>query len=313
MAERNPIETLASISDAPQQPDSQFAARLFDDLLADLASENLDEVDGAQVVELRSIDAPQTANVPAMDLLTGANERTKNMTRNRIVGGVLAIAAAVVVIVGVVVATDDDDDVETAQTGATSSAPPTTPSETLFGNAQALSVADAYFAANSAGDFDALQALFVTDPAFTGQFGIAHDEPLFAWNVAQGTTVSPPECAAVDGATEETMTVTCRAFNHDALVQAVDGPPVPIQLTLTITPEGIVEENGSFGQPDFKTVSDPFDGWMRENHSEDAGVVGFGRWATIEEAEQNGVLTAQYAAEWASYLKANGCEYNDGC
>jgi hypothetical protein len=314
MAERNPIETLAGISDAPQQPDPEFAARLLDDLLIDLVSEQIDRVGEVAAVELRVIDAPQTAHVPAIDLLTGANERTENMTRNRLVGGVLALAATIALIVGGVLLIDDDnDDVETAQPAVTTSAPPTTPSESVFGSAEALEIANVYFAANSAGDFAALRALFVPDAAFTGPFGIAVDESLFAWNAVQGTTVSPPDCTAVDGAVRGTMTVSCRAFNHDALVQAVDGPPVPIQLTLTITPEGIVEESGSFGQPNFKTVGDPFDGWMRETHSEDAGVVGFGRWATIEEAEQNGILTVQYAAEWAAYLEANGCEYDDDC
>jgi hypothetical protein len=182
-----------------------------------------------------------------------------------------------------------------------------------FSSEDALSVADDYFAANSAGDFAALQDLFVIDPAFTGQFGIADDEQLFAWNVAQGTTVSQPECAAVDGAAEETMTVTCQAFNQDVLVQAVDGPPVPIRLTLTITSEGIVEENGFFGQPDFNTVGEPFDDWMKENHPDDNDTIGFGNWTSIEEAEQNGTLTAQYATEWATYLQANSCAYHDGC
>jgi|GEM_PF-1611041 len=314
MAERHPIEALAGISDAPQQPDPQFAARLLDDLLIDLVSEQIDRVGEVAAVELRVIDAPQNAHVPAIDLLTGANERTENMTRNRLVGGVLALAAAIALIAaGVLLIDDDNDDVETAQeTGATSTPPPTS-SAPVFGTAKALSVADAYFAANSAGDFAALRALFVRDAAFTGPFAIAEDENLFAWNAVQGTTVSPPDCTAVDGAVQGTMTVSCRAFNHDAAVQAVDGPPVPIQLTLTITPEGIVEESGSFGQPNFKTVGDPFDDWMKENHPEDADAVGFGNWTSLEDAVQNGVLFAQYAAEWGAYLEANGCEYNDGC
>jgi hypothetical protein len=202
----------------------------------------------------------------------------------------------------------------TATTAApTTTAPPTTTAAEDFSSEDALGVADAYFAANGAGDFDALRALFVADPAFTGQFGIADDEQLFAWNVAQGSTVSPPECAAVDGAVEETMTVNCTTFNHDVLVQAVDGPPVPIRLTLTITSEGIVEENGSFGQPDFNTVGEPFDDWMNENHPDEVDAIGFGNWTTIEEAEQNGTLTAQYATEWATYLQANSCAYNQGC
>ena len=188
-----------------------------------------------------------------------------------------------------------------------------TPEPTVFGAESSMAVADAYFAANSAGDFEALQALFVADPAFTGPFGIAEDEQLFAYNVAQGTTISPPKCTAVDGAVEGTMIVTCQAFNHDALVQAVDGPSVPIRLTLTITPEGIDEENGSFGQPDFNAVGEPFDDWMKVNHPDEAAAIEFGNWNTIEEAERSGTAIAVYATEWASYLEANGCTFDDGC
>lgn len=180
-----------------------------------------------------------------------------------------------------------------------------------FSSEDALAVADEYFAANSAGDFEALQALFAAEPAFTGSFGIAEDEQLFAWNAAQGTTVSPPECTVANGSTDQTMIVTCQAFNHDAPTQAAGGPPVPIRLTLTISPDGIVEENGSFGQPDFLTVNQPFDAWMTANHPDDRDKIGFANWTSIEEAEQNGTLTARYATEWADYLEANGCAYDD--
>jgi hypothetical protein len=182
-----------------------------------------------------------------------------------------------------------------------------------FSSEDALAVTDDYFETNSAGDFAALRALFVADPGFSGKFGLAQDEQLFAWNVAQGTTVSPPECTAVDGDVEGSMTVTCQALNHDALVQAVDGPPVSIRLTLKITPDGIVEEDGSFGKPDFNTVAQPFDKWMKENHPDDLDATGFGSWSSIEEAELNGTLTAEHATEWATYLQTNDCAYNDGC
>ncbi len=52
---------------------------------------------------------------------------------------------------------------------------------------------------------------------------------------------------------------------------------------------------------------------MTVNHPEDLEAVGFGNWTTVEEAEQNGVLIAQYAAEWATYLNDNDCGYSDGC
>ena len=74
-----------------------------------------------------------------------------------------------------------------------------------------------------------------------------------------------------------------------------------------------VEENGFFGQPDLNTVGEPFRSWMTEKHPEILDSIGFGNWTSIEEAHENGRLTAQYAAEWAAYLEANGCAYDDSC
>ncbi len=105
----------------------------------------------------------------------------------------------------------------------------------------------------------------------------------------------------------------CPHNNFDALVQAVDGPHVTINLTLTVAPDGISDWVSTFTQPDFNTVDIPFNSWMTVNHPEDLEAVGFGNWTTVDEAEENGILTARYAAEWATYLNDNGCGYSDGC
>jgi hypothetical protein len=218
-----------------------------------------------------------------------------------------AVALAAIALLVFALQPDDSPGEPVATDGVAT--PTTVP---VFTSQDALSVADAYFAANSAGDFDALRALFVADPEFTGQFGIAAGEQLFAWNVAQGTTLSPQTCT-VPVSSADSAIVNCTFFNHDAKVQAVDGAPVPIQLYLTITPEGISEESAAFGQPDFNKVGIPFVRWMDENHPEAVDSIRFENWTTIEEAQENGRLTAQYTAEWATFLEANGCAYNDGC
>ena len=47
---------------------------------------------------------------------------------------------------------------------------------------------------------------------------------------------------------------------------------------------------------------------------EDSAIVGHFNWDSTEGAKQNGLLTAEYATEWADYLKANDCTYIDrGC
>ena len=180
----------------------------------------------------------------------------------------------------------------------------------------ALSVAAAYFEAYNAGDVEEVLALFTPDATFSANFGAQTStfwEQLLVWNAAQGTTLSPPDCTVTGEVSGESVTVSCPHNNLDILVQALDGPPVPIQLTLVVTPNGIRESKSIFGSPDFNTVAVPFRSWMSENHPEDQGNVGFGNWSTVEEAEQNGILNAQYADEWATFLEANGCTYLDGC
>lgn len=156
------------------------------------------------------------------------------------------------------------------------------------------------------------------DATFSNNFGSQDRtdwEQLLAWNTAQSTALSPRDCRVDDEVPGVSVKLYCPHDNLDALVQAVDGPPVPIGLTLVVAPDGIRRWTSIFGDPDFNVVGRPFTAWMTANHLDiaEAGTVGFGNWTTTEEAEQNGTLTAQYAAEWAAYLQANDCAYDDGC
>jgi hypothetical protein len=195
-------------------------------------------------------------------------------------------------------------------------APTTTTAAPVFGAADALSVADAYFAGYDAGDAEAVSALFVAGAEFATNLGPqdrAGWEQVLAWNVAQGTVLEPRDCRVDGNDPGISVTLYCPHDNFDALVQAVEAEPVPINLTLVVTPDGIAEWTFLFGDPNFNVVGRPFAVWMASNHPDEAGSVGFGNWASTDEAEQNGVLTAEYAVEWASYLTENDCIYSDGC
>ena len=185
-----------------------------------------------------------------------------------------------------------------------------------FDAGDGLSVTDAYFEAYNAGDVEAVLALFEPDATFSNNFGAQTRtdwERLLVWNAAQGAALSPPDCTVIAEVLGDSVTVSC-PYNHlEASVQAVDGPPVPINLTLTVAPDGIRDWVSIFGEPGFGTVSDPFESWMMDNHPLDASTVGCCGWSSVEDAEQNGILTAQYADEWATFLKDNGCGYSDGC
>ena len=259
-----------------------------------------------------------------------------------------ALAGAAIMIVAIFVtfallSSDDEGDVTNeglVQTTApaptttvattTTTASATTTNVLAFSADDALSVTDAYYEAYNAGDVEAVLALFEPEALFSNNFfewTRADWEQLLVWNAAQGTALSPPDCTVTAEVSGAVVTVSCRHDNLDALVQAVDGPPVPITLSLAVTPDGISAWVRIFGQPfrpDFDTVGIPFDRWMTVNHPEDLEAVGFGNdlrelpsvgklWTTVDEAEENGILTARYAAEWATYLNDNGCGYSDGC
>ncbi len=258
-------------------------------------------------IDARSIDMQTQVQEPLEQPLTESPAPKRRL--------IVALAAATVIIVIVAAALFNGAD-ETTQTDVI--APDDDPisyepEPVPFGEDYSLAVVDDYFAANSAADFDALLALFTPEATFSGVINIAGEEEVFAWNAAQGTQFTEPDCTVPDEPSAQAVNVRCNFFNRDVLVQAVDGPQVPITLILTVTPDGISNEHGLFSQPDFNKVSRPFNSWMIENHPGDAEKVEFGDWTSIEEADAGGTLRAQYAREWATYLEANGCTYLDGC
>ena len=79
---------------------------------------------------------------------------------------------------------------------------------------------------------------------------------------------------------------------------------------MVVTPDGISELAFEY-VPEFGVVS--FDRWVFDNHSDNSEFVGFGDWNSVSEAEQAGILRAQYVSEWAAFLEANDCTYQDVC
>ncbi len=185
-----------------------------------------------------------------------------------------------------------------------------------FGAESSLTVADEYFAAFNAGDSEAVMALFTSDATFALQFIDDPDEPILrtdweerlVWDTAQGTVVTTRDCAVIAEAPGAVI-VECEFGTHDAPAQAVDAVAVPTKTTMKITSDGIGEFHELFGRPDFTYVGVPFDAWMAENHPDDALATGFGNWSSLEEANEQGRIRAQYAVEWAVDLLASGCSF----
>ena len=238
----------------------------------------------------------------------GNSGKRGDMNRSRWIAVLGVAAAAVAVIVALAVA-GERSDTPIDQTPATNPPLPTATLPPPFGTEEASRVTDAYFEASNSSDVEAVLALFTPGATFnlSGPVTQTEFDQMATWNAAQGTVLTSPECDTTVVVTSEEVDVRCRYDHLDALVQAVDGPPVPMSMTLTVTPDGISDLIRTIGSPDFDAVGLPFRTWMLDNNPVDAGRVGFGNWNSVEEAEQNGQLTAEYAEEWAAYLAANDC------
>ena len=280
------------------------------DTLEDLMSPRL------EVIEQRTGDMPDT-KVREID------PSRPIFKKDRRFGLVYGLAAALVVlmigsVVWAVFLNDSEPDVarQPAQTPTTTpvtTQPPPTATAAVFTVDEALSVKDAYIEASNAGDVDAVLALFEPDSSVvvgTLTVDLVTFERYLVWSIAEGTTVTASDCTANE--LEDGVELTCGSTRHQHLAVAVGAPAAEGTLTLRVTADGIrnfVEDNNP---SDFNVVNVPFDRWLEENHSEDFDTrIRAGAWDSVAEAEQAGTLRGRYADEWAAYLDANGCTYQN--
>lgn len=251
-------------------------------------------------------------------------ETPSGQEKKRYPGWLVAAAAfaAVVVVgfgIGLVFNAGSDSSTDVIDTPTTTTQPATATTVPLpFTADQALAVAEDYFAEFNAGGSEAVMALFTPDATFTVRLIGDQAEPTLrafweerlVWNMAQGTIMTPHECAVTDEA-PGAVTISCEHGTHDAPAQAVGGPyAVPTTTTMKVMPDGIGEFDELYGSPDFTYVGERFDAWMTENNPADALAAGFGNWSSLDEASENGRILAQYAEEWAAELQAAGCTFN---
>ena len=171
------------------------------------------------------------------------------------------------------------------------------------------------FSAINSGDDDAVFGLFAPNVVISDNIGgvwqLDEWEILQAWDTAQGLVMTPPDCKVVHEVPGESVTLTCSTGSHNALSQAVGRVPIPTNLRISVTADGISQLNYQYSQPNFRDLYVPMMAWMSANHPD---VIWEYFWGTsVEEARTNGVLNAEYSAEWATYLEENGCAYDEGC
>jgi hypothetical protein len=280
---------------APVEPDPQFIERLrrrVHDEATGEADSSIDTID----------DYTEEAIVTALE--TDQSTQQPRPAYRVPLGIAAAVLLVVAVGAAVLLATRSDD----SQDSAIQAQGVTVDSATEINNA--------YYAAYQTGDMDSVTALFTSDATFNVEFSGDLDRTAFeldlAWTLAQAGTLTSPECTVIDEVPGTAVTISCEYGIHDALGVAVGSPRIPTTTIMTITTGGISDFRESYGQPNFTAAGNPFLRWMNANHPEDAAAADWRAGDTIEESVARGELRAEYAKEWALYLEANDCIYNQG-
>lgn len=180
-------------------------------------------------------------------------------------------------------------------------------------------VIDAYFVAYNDGDTDAVLSILAPNPIYDETYDGGRPDPnggepidraeleaVLAWNHAQGEILTDPDCRLADEQSREGTTLECTYSTLDAVVQAVDGRPIPTRSLFTIRGGAITELRFGYGFPDFATLGRPFNQWLERHHPDVEGA-DCCAGDTRAESIQRGALRAEWAREWNRYLEQNGC------
>jgi hypothetical protein len=252
------------------------------------------------------------------------DELAEEPEQRRWSGALVAAAAfAVLVIAGGVASLltsvgRDEVSPATPAIPATTQAPPTAPAP--FSVTEALAVGDAYFAAYNGGDMGSVLALFTDEATAENNWrwaGILDREvwePWLAMILAEGETLTSPDCRVVGEAPGGAMTISCEHGTSDAVTLAIGSPLVVTRTIMEVTRDGIGDIETKYDFPNFRPTDGAFSRWMQANHPEVAIDTMFFPGDTVEEAVARGELRARYAKEWAAHLDANNCTFEDyGC
>jgi hypothetical protein len=260
---------------------------------------------------------PDEGDLIMVDIQTGESEAapTDKINRRRWAGRAIVAAAAVILVIVAVAmfdSTEESIQIDVVDDPSDVDAPEPTEQVVLSPGEQALAVSGGYIEAFNSGDAGAVLALLTPDVALSEKFtGTSPDfeamdpadfEQQLAWDTAQGTTYTSPECAVTDESSGASVSVSCAFGWLYPAEKAVGEPPVPTTLDLVVAPDGISQL--AFEYPPIFGVP-RFDNWLVLNHGEDSQGVEYGDWNSVAEAQQGGILRAQYVKEWAAELEAN--------
>ena len=260
-----------------------------------------DESDGAAY--LATLE-PRSSEMAQLDYRQTETEDDKNRM------WAFAVAAIAVLILGVVV-------ILSTQGGDSDPVAPQ-PSDTTvafsqsFTEQEALAFSTTFIEAFNAGNAETLLSTITPEASLSETYtGMSADsepiDPAFfeqymAWTSAQGSTLTTPDCAVTERRRTQEVTVVCEFGWLNAAEEAAGASPVPTVLTMIATPDGFTQL--AFEYPAQFGVAD-FDDWVLTNYPNNRNGVDYGDWESVADAEQGGLLRAQYASEWAAQRDAN--------
>jgi hypothetical protein len=280
------------------------------------------------------IDAQASEPDSEVIMLEVENDEKERPNRN-VLGFAAAAAVVLIVGLGIFVSLDDDggtdlvsaeapnsEDEAANAKAAVSPVPTTLDQAQSSGSAsgevtveEAETVTENFFDALNSLDPDAAMALLSADVVISddlvGEVSSVEYSNILTWNAAQGTTYAPQVCRYLEGIQPLTVLAVCETSVVNAENQALGRGGIPVTVAITIGAGGIEELSGDYGAPTFSYLGDPFERWVAANHPGDEANLVWGD--TQEEALVNGLMLAEYAAEWAEFLDANDCEFNEGC
>lgn len=188
------------------------------------------------------------------DMQTQRETPTGQPTENQSRAGILVAAAALVVLVIVGVAMLLSNDGATEEQPATTQSTAAAADEPTFTEAYAVAIASSYYDSINSGDIETTMRLLTPDAVLTDSYTSGDRSPVdeelqHVWNAAQGTKLKNSGCTATPAEAGLSLNVFCQGETQNAIGQAVGAPPVPTELSLVVTPEGITSLHEQYGFP----------------------------------------------------------------
>lgn len=292
------------MSDLRTQLRSYFEATITPGSTGEAPAEPLRNMRGATAATIIELEPPAIGLAP--------------WWRRPVVLAAAAIAGAVALILGGLwlgngseVLSPADQPAERAVPELSIPAEPQPEESSALGQAQlttATAIVERLYDSYDEGDLDAVIA--ITENAHTTGLGSLE---FIAWDMAQGSILEDRMCEASPSASD--VQVSCTMTYLSALSRAARVEPLELIATVTVSSQGEIsflnERLVDYGN--VAAIQRMFDDWVATNHSEDGGLATVGEWESVDEAANDGELRARYVEEYAAYLAANGCSFDEPC